>query len=120
MKYNKETKSWYMPSKDFGEISLFGPALFKKFKELHKDRVLEINHTTREKTNVEDMHRMTVTIAKNLQDLGIQKGDIVCILSNLNSFITPLCYACFTIGAIVNPVPYDLVPGELLPKILCP
>lgn len=115
-RYDEVNRVWSTPKKDDGYDfnQLAGQAIFDRLKISDQNRVLELNHGTGKETTVGEMRNLAVTCAKNLESLGIKKGDVVCFFSQLNSFTTPTCYGCFIIGAIVNPMVVTMSEGKLL------
>lgn len=112
--FDESTKIWSRPSKDHGipVNTLVGPEILKNLKEMDENRVIEFNHANGKSTTAKEMYNLSVTCAKNLESLGVKKGDIVTVVANLTYYTTPLCYGCFIHGAVVNPVPVTSTDGE--------
>lgn len=112
--FNEEEKIWRRASKDHGIPldTLVGPELLKRLRNMDDDKVFEINHANGKETTAKEMYDMSVTCAKNLEELGVKQGEIVSVIANLTYYTTPLCFGCFIQGAIVNPIPVTSTDGE--------
>lgn len=112
--YDDVTGIWSVPEKDFGfnKNQLVGPAILYHLSILDDSKVLEINHKDGKETTVREMRKLVITCVLNLKRIGIEKGDIVVFLTHSNSYTTPTCYACFIVGAVVNPINVGLSNGE--------
>lgn len=117
-KFDEDNKIWFTPPKDFGYDfnQLVGVAILDRLKILDQNRVLEVNHGNGKETTVAEMRKLSITCAKNLEKLGLKKGDIVVFFSQLNHLTTPTCYGCFINGVIVNPMVVTMNEGEIFDK----
>lgn len=106
------------PSEDRIPLGSFlGEVILKKLEESNGDRIAEYNHDTGDLITIKQLHEGTITVAKNLQNLGIDKDDIVAIYAHHNSYITKIAFACYVLG--VPWCPLDYVQGQFMKKTLC-
>ncbi|XP_055845574.1 uncharacterized protein LOC129911725 [Episyrphus balteatus] len=100
-KYNNITKVWTSPSKD-KEYCGLGELILTKLKEQNQERAFELFYDRGIQLTVGDIRRQTITVAQNLQRIGVTKGDTVVMYSMSNEKVTPIAFACYTIGAPIN------------------
>lgn len=104
---NKIWKNCANPEQDKIPLGSFlGPVILKKLKESNADRIAEYNHDTGDLITIRKLHEGTITAAKNMQNLGIGKDDIVAIYARHNSFITKIAFACYVLGVPLCPLDY--------------
>ncbi|XP_055842799.1 uncharacterized protein LOC129909753 [Episyrphus balteatus] len=101
IKYNNSDKIWQSSALNINYSSL-GEAIFSKLNESDPDRIIEVNHESDIKLTVNDIRHQTIIVAKNLQKLGVKKGDTVILFSRSNSKVTPVTFACYALGLPVN------------------
>ncbi|XP_055910374.1 uncharacterized protein LOC129944738 [Eupeodes corollae] len=99
--YIESDKIWLAPEFKVN-VSCLGRAILKNLSESDPKRTFEINHDTGTRLTVEDVRYQTITVAQNLLGLGVEKGDTIVLYSKSNERITPITFACYTIGAPVN------------------
>lgn len=107
-KYNPESRTWCHeanPSDDFFQIgSYLGESIFKCLEEADLERIAEINGDTKEIITINHIQHGTITVAKNLQELGAGSEDRIMIICRLNTNISSIVYACYTLGIPFCPV----------------
>lgn len=96
--------------------SFLGTVILKKLEESNGDRIAEYNHDTGDLITIRKLHEGTITVARNMQNLGIGKDDIVAIYARHNSYITKIAFACYIL--CVPWCPLDYVQGFLLTYII--
>ncbi|KAL5292697.1 hypothetical protein ACFFRR_011463 [Megaselia abdita] len=113
--YDTKSRIWSNdadPSEDFVQMdSYLGEAIFKRFNEADPRQIAEINGDTSEVFTIQDIHQETIAVAMNLQELGIGPDDKVVIFCRLNSHISSIIYACYSLGIPYCPLDimnYDL------------
>ncbi|XP_055847814.1 2-succinylbenzoate--CoA ligase-like [Episyrphus balteatus] len=100
IEYVESEKFWRAPELNIKKASL-GEAILDNLKKNDPDKVYEILHDSGLHVTVREIHDQTITAAQNLLNLGVKKDDIVVFFTFLNLKITPLTFACYTIGAPV-------------------
>lgn len=107
-KYNPESKTWCHianPAKDFVRMGSFlGESIFQGFAEANPEQIAEINGDTKEIFAIKNIHQGTITVAKNLQELGAGSDDRILIFCRINSHISSIVYACYTLGISFCPI----------------
>ncbi|XP_055905602.1 putative acyl--CoA ligase YdaB [Eupeodes corollae] len=83
------------------ESCSLGVTILLELKHSDPQKILEVHHESGINVTVKEIRDQTITVAQNLLNLGIKKNDRVVFFTNLNLKITPLTYACYTIGAPV-------------------
>ncbi|XP_055921927.1 2-succinylbenzoate--CoA ligase-like [Eupeodes corollae] len=86
VEYVKSQKIWRAPEFKIGSFSL-GAVILEKLKHSDQEKILEVHH--------ESGTHVTV------KETRVKKNDRVVLFTNLNLKITPLTFACYTIGAPV-------------------
>ncbi|XP_055840519.1 uncharacterized protein LOC129908194 [Episyrphus balteatus] len=94
-------KIWKAPAFKISP-SCLGKTILTNLSQSDPKRIFEINHDNGTRLTVQDIRQQTITIAQNLLGLGVEKGDVVILYSKSNERITPITFACYTIGAPVN------------------
>ncbi|XP_055848343.1 putative acyl--CoA ligase YdaB [Episyrphus balteatus] len=100
IEYVESEKFWRAPKLDVKPVCL-GEAILEILNERDPEQVYEVHHDSGSQVTNKDIRERTITAAQNLLNLGVKKGDVVVVFSFLNLKITPLTYACYTIGAPV-------------------
>ncbi|XP_055856683.1 uncharacterized protein LOC129919727 [Episyrphus balteatus] len=99
----------------FLDISIcLGEAILNKLKESDPNKVIEINSNNGSTLTVEKARIQTITIARNLMGIDVNREDVVVIYSKANEKITPITFACLTIGA-----PIYFIKTNLENSIIC-
>lgn len=108
--FDSVNRVWSNPANpEEDEISLesfLGTVILKKLEESNGDRIAEYNHDTGDLITIRTLHEGTITAAKNMQNLGIGKDDIVAIYARHNSYITKIAFACYVLGVPWCPLDY--------------
>ncbi|XP_055914991.1 2-succinylbenzoate--CoA ligase-like [Eupeodes corollae] len=116
IKYNEIEKIWSAPESEVGEkwnSCSLGEAILTKLHEDNPERVLEVFYDMGIQLTVGDILRQTITVAQNFQRLGLRKGDTVLLYSVSNEKVTPIVFACYTIGAPINFFETKLEGGDI-------
>ncbi|XP_055847815.1 2-succinylbenzoate--CoA ligase-like [Episyrphus balteatus] len=100
IEYVKSEKFWRAPKLDIKKAGL-GEAILENLKQSDPKKVYEILHDSNSHVTVKETYDQTITAAQNLLNLGVKKNDTVVFFTFLNLKITPLTFACYTIGAPV-------------------
>lgn len=116
IKYIASEKYWLAPELNVKHCGL-GEAILKNLQQSDPEKVYEILHDNGTHVTVKEIHNQTITVAQNFINLGVQKDDKVVFFTFLNLKITPLTFACYTIGA---PVCFfeTYLEEELIPEYL--
>ncbi|XP_055921671.1 uncharacterized protein LOC129952815 [Eupeodes corollae] len=100
VEYVTSQKIWRAPEFKTGSFSL-GAVILEKLKHSDPEKILEVHHESGTHVTVKETREKTITVSQNLLNLGVKKNDRVVFFTNLNLKITPLTFACYTIGAPV-------------------
>ncbi|XP_037039466.1 4-coumarate--CoA ligase-like 7 [Bradysia coprophila] len=101
--FNAETKIWSGPAEDHDKSLQLGSYLLKVLKNAeNQDKIVQIFHDTGEEMSVREMYLKSVRLGVRLQKAGVKPGDVVSIISQNCSVLTPLSVGLLAIGAIVS------------------
>ncbi|XP_037808391.1 probable 4-coumarate--CoA ligase 3 [Lucilia sericata] len=104
IEFNPETKIWKSLDYTHGEYikHFIGEIFLENVKKVPGDKVLEWHYDTGVSKTMNEIYRESVTVAINLQRLGIKKGDVVVFYSMVNSKVSSLAMGALMLGAVVN------------------
>ncbi|XP_055842570.1 uncharacterized protein LOC129909520 [Episyrphus balteatus] len=100
IEYVESEKVWCGPRLDVKPTGL-GEAILKILKERDPEQIYEIFHDNGTHVTNKEIREKTITAAQNLLNLGVKKGDVVVFFTYSKLNLTPLSFACYTIGAPV-------------------
>lgn len=113
--FNSESNIWTCyadPKLDVIPIgSYLGPAVLKHLRKRDPNRVSEFHYDTSESVTFQEILERTLTIAKNLQDLGIGKDDIIGLYSGHNTYTSSIAFGSFLNGNAW--CPFETTDGKL-------
>ncbi|XP_055850313.1 uncharacterized protein LOC129914890 [Episyrphus balteatus] len=98
MEYIESEKIWRAPKLDV-KISGLGADILEKLKQSDPEKIYEIHHDSGTHVTFRQIREQTITVAQNLLNLGVKKNHTVVFFTMMNLKITPLTFACYTIGA---------------------
>ncbi|XP_061395297.1 putative acyl--CoA ligase YdaB [Musca vetustissima] len=117
--FDENNKIWksanYPYSKDTNRS--VGEAFLKSMRSLDPYKVLEYHFDVKKERRAKDIFQDSVTIAVNLQRLGLRKGDVVVLFTGYTVMTSALTFGSLLIGAVVNFFEVGLNEEEL-PKVL--
>lgn len=104
IEFNQATKIWKSLNYPHGEYvkHFIGEVFLENYKKVPGDKVLEWHYDTGLTKTMDDIYRDSVTVAINLQRLGVKKGDVVVFYSMVNSKVSSLAMGALMLGAVVN------------------
>lgn len=112
--FNSENNTWTRygdPSSDVIPMgSYLGTAILKKLEESDPNRIAEFHHDTNESVTIQEIHERTITVARNLLNLGIGKNDIIGLFSRQNSYTSSIAFGSYLNGS--SWCPFDTNQGE--------
>lgn len=114
--YDSENKIWkssQYPYKNQTNRSL-GEAFLQSMRSLEPNKVLEYHYDVKREKYVQDLYQESITIANNLQRLGLSKGDVVLLFSGYNYMTSSLTFGSLLVGGVVNFFEVKLENGEFL------
>uniref|UniRef100_A0A0A1WXQ8 Putative acyl--CoA ligase YdaB n=1 Tax=Zeugodacus cucurbitae TaxID=28588 RepID=A0A0A1WXQ8_ZEUCU len=102
--YDAKRKIWSAPNYphwSFINQSL-GDAFLQQMRKLPDDHVLEHYVDTDDLRTAGEIYRESVAVAKNMERLGLKRGEIIVLYASNNTKATPLIMGAFLIGVKVN------------------
>lgn len=67
--------------------------------------IFQICANTGKTTTFDELHAITIRAAKNLQNIGCQKGQVIFLLSNNTDDMVPLVFAALCLGCQISSLP---------------
>ncbi|KAM7346972.1 2-succinylbenzoate--CoA ligase-like [Cochliomyia hominivorax] len=104
MSYDENEKIWssvHYPYKEQVKGSL-GEKFLKTMRSIAPNKILDHFYDTNKQKTAKEIYEQSIIVAKNLQRLGIKKGDVVVFFSMNNEHIAVLTMGCILVGALIN------------------
>jgi acyl-coenzyme A synthetase/AMP-(fatty) acid ligase len=103
--YNSETKVWHATFIPYGlsQDVMLGEIVHENLKK-KPDRVLQISSGDDSVLSAEDLLISSIRIAQNLKKIGVNRDDVVSIISHQSHLATQVIHGCIVLGAIINPL----------------
>ncbi|KAM7349837.1 putative acyl--CoA ligase YdaB [Cochliomyia hominivorax] len=101
VEFLKIWKSAHYPYKKQTNRSV-GEAFLQSMRSLDPDKVLEFHYDVNKEKCVKDLYRESILIAKNLNRLGLSRGDVVLLFSGYNYITSSLTFGTLLVGGVVN------------------
>ena len=98
--FDEVTKIWHGPK----VIKSPRPFTTKLFEHLQKtpNKIAQISVYERTELTYNDLRLMSIRAAQNLIEIGVKPGDVVGIIARNSTFVAPVVFGCFLIGAPIN------------------
>lgn len=112
--YNENEKIWtstHYPYKDLVKGSL-GEKFLKTMRSIEPSKVIDHFYDTNTEKTAREVYEQSIKVAKNLQRLGVKKGDIVVFFCMNNEHVAVLTMGCILIGALINYFEVHLEDGK--------
>ncbi|XP_037808390.1 putative acyl--CoA ligase YdaB [Lucilia sericata] len=102
--YDQENKIWKSANYRYKKQTnrTVGEAFLQSMRSLERDKVLEYHYDVEKEKCVKDLYQESIIVAKNLQRLGMQKGDVVMLFSGYNYWTSSLTFGTLLVGGVVN------------------
>ncbi|XP_023304947.2 4-coumarate--CoA ligase 3-like [Lucilia cuprina] len=102
--YDENNKIWtstHYPYKDKVYGSL-GERFLKTMRSINPNKIIDHFYDTNRQKTAKEVYEQSIIVAKNLQRLGIRKGDVVAFFCMNNEEVAVLTMGCILVGALVN------------------
>ena len=76
------------------------------FKNLHKtpNKIAQISIFEKTELTYNELRLLSIRAAQNLLDLGVKPGDVIGFIAKNSTYLAPITFGCFLIGAPINPL----------------
>lgn len=98
--YDKLTKIWHGP-KVIESTRSFTRELFESLQKT-PNKVAQVSVSENTELTYDELRLLSVRTAQSLLDLKVQVGDVIGIIARNSTFLAPVAFGCFLIGAPVN------------------
>ncbi|XP_065365997.1 uncharacterized protein LOC135958973 [Calliphora vicina] len=102
--YDANNKIWtssHYPYKEQIKGSM-GERFLKTMRSIDPNKIIDQFYDTNKQKTAKEVYEQSIAVAKNMQRLGIKKGDVVVFFSMNNEDVAVLTMGCILIGALVN------------------
>lgn len=102
--YEPEKKTWNSLNYTYRQLTnrSISVAFLESMRGLEPQQVLEYHYDTNKEKQVKDIYEQAITVAKNLQSMGLSKGDVVVLVSGNNYMTSALTFGTILAGGVVN------------------
>lgn len=117
--YDNEKKIWKSLNYCHGDVvkHFLGEVFLENVGKCEANKIIEWHYDTGRGRTMEEIYRESITVAMNLQKMGIKKGDVVVFYCMMNSKLSSLAMGCLMLGATVNFFETNFSPGMKLKAI---
>ncbi|TMW40253.1 hypothetical protein DOY81_014666 [Sarcophaga bullata] len=104
IRYDNETKIWKSLDYKHGDFvrHFIGQVFLENVGKVQADKVIEWHYDTSQGRTMEEIYREAITVAMNLQKMGVKKADVVVFYCMMNSKVSSLAMGALMLGATVN------------------
>ncbi|XP_023292862.2 putative acyl--CoA ligase YdaB [Lucilia cuprina] len=104
VKYDEQNKIWKSENYPYKKQTnrTVGEAFLQSMRSLERDKILEYHYDVEKEKSVKDLYQESIIVSKNLQRLGMQKGDVVMLFSGYNYWTSSITFGTLLMGGAVN------------------